>query len=153
MLDCRNPIRSRLVLALLALPFLGGCELYFASKQDITGGLVCDVLSRQILDGSAPTAATSGMALGTFLGSRTGRIVYLIDELKTAEALESSCDGHATEWRNADTGQRYSVTPTRTYQGQSERCREFTAVTGDRGREQVIHGTACRQRDGNWRAA
>ena len=146
--------RKRLVLGLLALPFLAACESYFASKPDITGGVVCNVLGRQIVDDSGPEAANSDVVrLATFLGRRIGRELYLIDELKTAEALESSCDGHATTWRNTDTGQRYSVTPTQTYLLQSGRCRDFTTVTEDEGREQLIHGKACRQPDGTWKAA
>ena len=147
-------IRKRLVLGLLALPFLAACESYFASKPEMTGGVLCNVLGYQIVDDSGPAAATSDVVrLGTFLGRRIGREVYLIDELKTAEALESSCDGHATTWRNTDTGQRYAVTPTQTYRWQSGRCRDFTTVAEDQGREQVIHGKACRQPDGTWRAA
>lgn len=147
-------IRKRLVLVLLALPFLGACELYLASKPEITGGVLCNVLGHQVVDDSGRAAATSeGVPLGTFLGRRIGREIYLIDKLKTAEALESSCDGHATTWRNADTGQRYSVRPMRTYQGQSGRCRDFTTVAEDQGREQVVQGTACRQPDGTWKAS
>jgi surface antigen len=147
-------IRKRLVVVLLALPFLGACESYFASKPEITGGVLCNVLGRQVVDDSGPAAATSeSVQLGRFLGRRIGREVYLIDELKTAEALESSCDGHATTWRNTDTGQRYSVTPTQTYRLPSGRCRDFTTVAENEGREQVIHGKACRQPDGTWKAA
>jgi surface antigen len=147
-------IRLRLAVALLALPFLGACELYLASRPEITGGVLCNMLGHQVVNDSNLTAAKSeGVPLGTFLGRRIGREVVLIDELQTAEALESSCDGHATTWRNAETGQRYSVTPTRTYQGQSGRCRDFTAVTEVGGREQVIHGTACRRPDGIWKGA
>ena len=147
-------IRKRLVVVLLALPFLGACELYLASKPEITGGVLCNVLGHQVVDDSSRGAATSeSVPLGTFLGRRTSRQVYLIDELKTSEALESSCDGHATLWRNTDTDQRYSVRPMRTYQGQSGRCREFTTVAENEGREQVIKGTACRQPDGTWKAS
>jgi surface antigen len=147
-------IRKNLVAVLLALPFLGACEWYLASTQDISGGVVCNVLGHQVVDRSGRAAATNeGVALGAFLGSRIGHTVYLIDELKTAEALESACDGHATTWRNTDTGQRYSVTATQTYQRQSGRCRDFTTVTENRGREQIVHGRACRQPDGTWRAS
>ena len=141
-----------LVTILLVVPILGACESYFASKRDITGGFLCDVLGHPIIDATARTAATEGTPLGAFLGSRIGRRVPLIDELKTAEALESSCDGRASTWRNADTEDRYSVTPVRTYRTQSARCRDFTAVTDVRGHEQVIHATACRQPDGTWKA-
>jgi surface antigen len=147
-------IRKRLVLVLLVLPFLAACELYLASKPEITGGVICNVLGRQVVDDGGRAAATGeGVPLGRFLGGRIGREVYLIDELKTAEALESSCDGHATTWRNADTGQRYSVRPMRTYQGESGRCRDFTTVAENQGREQVIQSTACRQPDGTWKAS
>jgi surface antigen len=147
-------IRKRLVVVLLALPFLGACELYFALRRDITGGIVCDALGHQIVDRSSRTPATTeGVSLGTFLGRGSGPGMHLIDELKTAEALESSCDGHATAWRNADTGRRYSVKPTRTYPGQTGRCRDFTTVIEIEGREHVIHGTACRQPDGTWKAS
>lgn len=147
-------MRKRLVLGLVALPLLGACESYFASKPEITGGVLCNVLGRQVIDDAGPAAAKSdGVRLATFLGRRIGREVYLIDELKTAEALESSCDGHVTTWRNTNTGQRYSVTPTQTYRLQSGRCRDFTTATEDEGRERVIHGKACRQPDGTWKAA
>ena len=40
-------------------------------------------------------------------------------------ALDQSDDGESTTWRNEDTGTRYSITPTRTYEGKSGgRCRE-----------------------------
>ena len=155
---CRSPhfrieVRTRLVTVLLALPFLGACEWYFASHNDITGGILCDLVGHQIVDDSArPAATTEGVALGAFLGRRIGRRLALIDELKTAEALESSCDGHATSWRNADTGLRYSVTPTRTtYEGESGRCRDFTSVIEIQDREEVVRGTACRQPGGTWK--
>jgi surface antigen len=147
-------IRKRLVLVLLALPLLGACELYFASKPEITGGVLCNVLGHQVVEDSKRTAATSNdLPLGRFLGRRIGREVYLIDELKTAEALETSCDGHATTWQNTDTGQRYTVRPARTYQGQAGRCRDFTTVVESQGREQTVEATACRQPDGTWRGS
>ena len=153
-LGCRIAIRKRLVLVLLALPFLGACESYLAWKRDTTGEPLCDVLGRQVVVSSGGTAAmTEGLRLGAFLGSRIGRNVYLIDELKTAEALESSCDGRATTWRNVDSGRRYSVTPTRTYQGPAGRCRDFMAIIETEGREQVIRSIACRQPGGTWKAA
>jgi hypothetical protein len=44
--------------------------------------------------------------MGAFLRRRIGPGIYLIDELKTAEALVSSCEGHATTWRSVDTKRR-----------------------------------------------
>ncbi|MGZ9067338.1 MAG: RT0821/Lpp0805 family surface protein, partial [Burkholderiales bacterium] len=76
------------------------------------------------------------------------------DQLNTAHALETSNNGQATTWRNPDTGQRYAVTPTHTYQSDSGPCREFTTTARfDDGREEVVHGNACRQPDGTWKAS
>ena len=147
-------ICKRLTVVLLALPFLGACESYFASHHDVAGRISCGVSADQIVDDNGqPVATSEGVTRGAFLGSRIGRRWPLIDELKTAEALETSCDGQATSWRNADTGQRYSLTPTRTYRAASGLCRDFTAVTELDGREEVVRGTACRQPDGTWKAA
>lgn len=144
-----------LVAALLALPLLTACETYEPSKQDIgmaTGAILGGVLGHQIGGGSGRTVATiGGAALGGFFGSRIGRNMDRNDQLKTAEALEKSRDGQAATWRNADNGQQYAVTPTKTYQGASGHCRDFTTVTEIEGRQEVVHGMACRQPDGTWK--
>jgi surface antigen len=143
-------------LTVLALPFLGACETP-PSKEDIgmaTGAVLGGVLGHQVGSGSGRTIATvGGAALGAFLGSRIGRNMDHNDQRKTAEALERSANDRSTTWRNPDTGQVYSVTPTRTYASPSGPCRDFTTVTEIDGREEVVHGTACRQPDGTWKAA
>ena len=144
--------RKHIVTALLALLFLGACESN-PSKEDIgmaTGAVLGGVLGHQIGSGSGNTIATiGGAALGAFVGSRIGRD----DQRKTAAALERSPDDRATTWKNPNTGQTYSVTPTRTYEGGSGPCRDFKTTTEIDGREEVVHGTACRQPDGSWKAA
>jgi surface antigen len=136
---------------------LVGCESYSPSKEDIgmgTGAVLGGVLGHQIGGGSGQTIATiGGAALGAFVGGRIGRGMDRGDQRKTAEALEKSPDAQATTWRNTENGQSYSVTPTRTYQGASGPCRDFKTVTRIDGREEVVHGTACRQPDGTWKAA
>ncbi len=113
--------------ALLALAFfLGTCESYSPSKEDM------------------------GMASGAVLGSRIGRKMDQDDQKKTAAALETSREGSATTWRNPDTGQTYSVTPTHPHQGAAG---HFSTVTQIDGHDEVVQGTACRQPDGTWKAA
>ena len=150
-------MRNHIVAALLAMPLLVSCETYSPSKQDIgmaTGAIVGGVLGHQIGGGSGKTVATiGGAALGAFVGNRIGRNMDRNDQLKTAEALEKSRDGQATTWRNGDSGQQYSVTPTKTYQGASGHCREFTTVSEIEGRNEELHGTACRQPDGTWKTS
>lgn len=148
--------RKHLVATLLALPFLGACETP-PSKENIgmaTGAVLGGVLGHQVGSGSGRTIATvGGAALGAFLGNRIGRNMDHNDQRKTAEALERSPNDRSTTWRNPDTGQIYSITPTRTYASSSGPCRDFTTVTEIDGREEVVHGTACRQLDGTWKAA
>jgi hypothetical protein len=43
------------------------------------------------------------------------------------------------------------VTPTRTYDGPSGPCREFTTVTEIDGQQERVCGTGCRQPEGTWR--
>ena len=138
-------IRKHLVAALLALPLLTACETYEPSKQDIgmaTGAILGGVLGHQIGGGSGRTVATiGGAALGGFVGSRIGRNMDRNDQLKTAEALEKSRDGQAATWRNADNGQQYSVTPTKTYQ-----AHRATAATSRPSRKSRVGRRSCRVR-------
>ena len=149
-------IRKHFLALLAALPLLGACETN-PSKQDIgmaTGAILGGVLGNQVGHGAGRTVATiGGAALGAFLGSNIGKKMDHEDQLKASRALERSPDGRSSSWRNPNNGQIYSVTPTRTYDGPSGPCREFTTVTEIDDREEVVHGTACRQPDGSWRAA
>jgi surface antigen len=148
--------RSYFITALLALAFLGACESN-PSKEDIgmiTGAVLGGVLGHQVGNGSGRTAATiGGAALGAFLGSRIGRSMDREDQRKAAHALEVAPDGRSTAWRNPNTGQIYSVTPTRTYGSASSPCRDFTTTTEIESREEVVHGMACRQPDGSWKVS
>ena len=150
-------MRKYLTPALLVLPLLAACESYSPSKHDVgmaAGAVVGGVLGHQIGHGSGQTLATiGGAALGAFFGSHVGRKMDREDQLKTSAALERSPDGRSSTWRNPNNGQIYSVRPTRTYDGPTGPCRDFTAVTEIDGREEVVEGTACRQPDGTWRAA
>ncbi len=92
-------MRKQLIAALLAMPLLVACESYSPSKQDIgmaTGAVLGGVLGHQVGSGGGQTVATiAGAGLGAFLGSRIGAKMDRNDQLKTAEALETSCDGRA----------------------------------------------------------
>jgi len=140
--------------AALAIFAVAGCEAQ-PSKEDIgmaTGAVLGGVLGHQVGKGTGQVVATiGGAALGGFIGNRVGRNMDRADRENAARALERTGDGQSTTWRNDETGQRYSVTPTRTYHGESGRlCRDFTSITQIDGRDEVVHGTACRQSDGTW---
>jgi surface antigen len=146
---------TKIIAATLALALLAACESQ-PSKQDIgmaTGAVLGGVLGHQIGKGTGQTVATiGGAAIGGFVGSRVGRNMDRDDKSRTTHALDKSADGEPTTWRNDATGLRYSVTPTRTYQGESGGlCRDFTTVAQIDGRDEVLHGTACKQPDGTWK--
>ena len=66
-------------------------------------------------------------------------------------ALHGARTGEATTWINPDNGNRYTVTPTKTFETRRGPCREFqldARVGGDPNQEVV--GTACLQPDGSW---
>ena len=149
-------MRKGLAVVVIAVAFLNGCESYSPSKQDIgmaTGAVLGGLLGHQWGRQRPDHCDHRRAAVGAFLGSHVGRKMDRADQLRTAEALETSHNGNARTWRNSDSGQHYTVTPTRTYEGASGRCRDFTTVMSIYRRDEVVHGTACRQPDGTWKVS
>jgi surface antigen len=75
------------------------------------------------------------------------------DRMKVAHSLESVRTGVPSQWRNPDTGNQYSVVPTRTYESEGLPCREYTVDGAIGGKKEKVYGTACRQPDGSWQAS
>ena len=92
-----------------------------------------------------------GAAIGSAVGAEIGRYMDDEDRVRVAESLEYHRTGERSTWVNPDTGYRYAVTPTRTWERDEGPCREFTLSGDIGGREQPLYGTACRQPDGSWR--
>lgn len=119
----------------------------------VVGAVVGGMLGSQVGHGDGRAAATIlGAVAGGLVGQTIGRSMDATDRLRTARVLESSPTGAPTHWRNPDTGHEYTVVPTRTYASAQGPCRAYAmdAVIG--GRAERVYGTACRQRDGSWRA-
>jgi surface antigen len=149
---------KRMIAALIALPLLGACQSSSPTREHVgmtSGAVLGSVAGPQVAYRAADTGGmVSAKAVGAFLASPAGAYMDRNDQLKTAQALETAKDREVTTWRNRDTGQRYSVTPTRTYNSPSGPCREFTTIAQlDDGRHRIVHGSACRQADGTWKAA
>jgi surface antigen len=142
-------------IALFALTsFMAACTTA-PTKQDvgtITGGVLGGVLGAQVGEGHGREAAIiAGTLIGAFLGGAVGKSMDETDRMKTSRALEVNPSGKSSTWRNPDTGNTYTVTPTNTYQSASGPCRDFTADAVIEGRKETVHGKACRQPDGTWR--
>lgn len=139
---------------LLAGAVLAACESP-PTKRDtgmVIGGVIGGVIGQEIGRGGGRTAATIvGTLIGAAIGGQIGRSMDETDRLKTAHTLETVRTGVPSQWVNPDTGNRYTVVPTRTIDGATGPCREYTidAVVG--GKPEQVVGTACRQADGSWR--
>lgn len=146
----------RLVLSVCAAAaLLMGCQSPPTQRDTgmVIGGILGGVLGHEVGGGSGRTAATIiGTLIGASIGGAIGRSMDEQDRLKTAHTLESVRTGVSSQWTNPDTGQRYAVTPTRTYDGTTGPCREYTVDAVIGGKAEKVNGTACRQADGSWRA-
>jgi surface antigen len=136
---------------------LSGCTSPATQEQAgmVIGGALGGALGAQIGSGSGRTVATVvGTLLGASVGGSVGRSMDDTDRLKVAHSLENVRTGVPSRWRNPDTGNQYSVVPTRTYETTGGTpCREFTVNGLIGGKKEQIYGTACRQSDGSWRVA
>ena len=137
---------------LLALA-LGSCETTTHGQQgELLGGVIGGVIGAQVGEGRGRTAAIIvGTIAGAMIGRHIGESMDDTDRMRTAMVLNDSRTGESSSWVNPDTGHRYAVTPTRTYEQGTGPCREFRldATVGDQG-HQHVYGTACLQADGSW---
>ena len=147
-------LRGAAVLAaFLGAAILQGCESMSQAEQgQVIGGVVGGVVGSQIGSGSGrDVAMIVGAIAGSMIGHAIGEDMDENDRMRTAMALNDSRTGEGTTWVNPDNGNRYTVTPTRTYEQAGGPCREFRldARVGDHTDEDV-YGTACLQADGSW---
>jgi surface antigen len=120
----------------------------------VTGGVVGGLLGSQFGGGAGKVAAAAGGALlGAFLGGKIGDYMDRQDRMEMQHALETAPVGRAVTWTNPDSGNVYSVKPTRTYYAHDQACREYTTHAVIDGKSENIHGKACRQANGAWRVA
>jgi surface antigen len=125
------------------------------SKQDVgvlAGGAAGGLLGSQFGGGGGQVAATlAGAVAGAFIGGAIGNSMDKVDRMEVQKSLETQKTGQTTRWKNPDNGNSYAMTPTKTYQKQGRVCREYVTRAWIAGKEQQMHGRACRQPDGSWR--
>jgi surface antigen len=114
------------------------------------GGLIASALD-------AGTAGVLGGAiLGGLIGGAIGNRMDAADRREanraTYHALESAPSGYTQTWKNPDSSNSGSITPTSTYQAQNgQYCREYEQIITVSGETRQAFGTACRQPDGTWK--
>ncbi len=145
-------MRALLLTGFLGLAVaLGGC----ATREEagaVTGAAIGATLGAAVAgEHDRGLAIILGAMAGAAIGSTIGRYMDEQDRMRTSLVLEKNRTRQSSTWVNPDTGYRYTVTPTRTFETAEGPCREFTldAVIG--GKRQEVYGTACRQPDGSWK--
>ena len=101
--------------------------------------------------GAIVGAGLGGALIGGFVGNRLDARDKRMAAEAAQTAFEQNRSGQASVWKNPDTGNSGTVTPTRTYQlASGQYCREYeqTIVVG--GQPNQAYGTACRHPDGTW---
>ncbi len=147
-----------LVPAVLAAFILAGCTQGAGNKQTVgtIGGAVAGgLLGSQIGGGSGRLIATGvGTLLGAWAGSEIGASLDRADQAYAQQAAQSSLEtsptGTSTTWRNPDSGNYGTITPTNTVPRGNSYCRDFTQTIYVEGRSETATGTACRNPDGTW---
>jgi surface antigen len=125
------------------------------TKQDVgtlSGGVIGGLVGSQFGGGSGKLLAVgTGALVGAYLGGAIGKNMDETDKLKLNHALETNSIGQPSYWKNANSDNAYTVTPTKnvTVDG-NQYCREYRTTAIIAGKKQQMYGTACRQQDGTW---
>lgn len=143
----------RTAIVLLSASLAVGCQTTQQQTGSVIGGLAGGLLGSQVGGGRGRTAAIIGGTLvGAMVGGAIGKEMDENDRFRQQQALERTPTNQSSSWSNPDTGNQYSVTPTRTYDTAQGPCREYETEAIIDGKREVVVGTACRQQDGSWKA-
>lgn len=142
-----------LIVGLVSLTLLA-CQSSPTQQQDtgrVIGAVVGGVLGSNVGHGKGRTAAIiAGTILGGYFGGKIGKTMDENDRYRANQAIEENPTNQPATWRNPDSGNEYTVTPTRTYASEDGPCRDYTTEVVIDGRHEKATGTACRE-NGQWR--
>ena len=148
--------KTYLMTAIMAVTITtASCTNYGGANEQagkIIGGVLGGVAGKQVGKGDGRTVAIiAGTLIGSHIGGSIGKSMDDTDRLKMARSLETGRTDVPTTWRNPDTNNNYTVTPTRTYKANTGPCREYIVDAIIGGKKEKIYGKACRQSDGSWK--
>lgn len=145
-----------IVLMCVACAMLTSCAGNKQGSGTAIGAVAGGLLGAQFGKGSGQLlAAGLGAIAGGFLGNSIGKSLDEHDRMMadnaSKKALEAAPSGQSVEWKNPDSGNYGSITPTRTFKADDGRyCREYTQNITVGGKQERAYGKACRQPDGHW---
>jgi len=130
------------------------------NKQDIgtlAGAVGGGIIGSNVGKGKGAIAGTiAGTLLGGMIGSSIGASLDKADMAAyhdaSQRALESNQPGETLPWKNAQSGNSGTITPSNYYQNSAgQYCREYTQSIVVGGKKEEAFGKACRQPDGSWK--
>lgn len=117
------------------------------------------------------TGAVAGGLLGSLVGGGTGKAVAIgvgivagalvggyighsMDSSDQAHLNNAVTNGKPATWQNTKTNSTYTVVPSKHYVtvNGNHYCRNYTTTATIDGKTSKVHGVACRQADGSWKA-
>jgi surface antigen len=149
-------------LAVLLLFAVTSCASAQKTYQDNPKAVLGSVLGAAVGGGIAAAAggdagvivasALGGALVGGFIGHKLDDRDKRMAAEAAQRAFEQNRSGQTSDWRNPDSGNSGSVTPTRTYQlATGQYCREYRQDIYIGNEKHQTYGTACRQADGTWK--
>lgn len=145
----------KILILLVIMSFaLISCEGHRTAVGGVGGAAAGGFLGHALGGGTAGIigGAIAGGLIGGAIGDRMDAADRRESERAAQRAFETAPSGQATAWNNPDSGNRGSITPTRTFQtNNGQYCREFQQTVVIGGQEEQAHGTACREPNGSWR--
>ncbi|HEX4781359.1 MAG TPA: RT0821/Lpp0805 family surface protein [Usitatibacter sp.] len=145
---------AKRAVAMATVLALAACESPPTKEQKgaVAGAVVGGVVGSTIGGGAGRTTAiVVGTIAGALIGSHIGKRMDEADRLKAAQVLETAPTGQGATWKNPDSGDQFTMTPTRTYETSSGPCRDYTVNATVEGKPESVQGKACRQQDGSWK--
>ncbi len=122
----------------------------------VIGGVSGAVIGAQFGKGSGQlVGVAAGTLIGAFVGREVGRSLDRADIAAAHAAQERAHTapvGERIVWRNPESGNSGTITPTRDGRDATGNyCREYQTTVTVQGKTEPAFGTACRQPDGSWK--
>lgn len=154
---------KKFIAALLVMSMTAACEqgasgdvFSKANIGTVLGAGTGAAVGHSIGKGKGNTIAiVAGTLLGAGLGRSIGNSLDKADlaaaERTSQSALENAPTGKSVAWKNPDSGNSGTITPTKTYTSGNQQCREYSQTVTIGGKKEQAYGHACRQDDGSWK--
>lgn len=153
---------ARLVSVVMVAVLLSSCAAMTQTVEDnpkaVLGSLIGGAAGVGIAAaagggaGAMLGAGLGGMLIGGLIGNRLDARDKRMAAEAAQRAFESNRTGQTSVWRNPDSGNSGTITPTRTAQlANGQYCREYRQTITVGGEQHQAYGTACRQPDGTWK--